>query len=65
MKLITIHRHEHCDWLTGILWLQLTTSTILFSLDCYKIERDLNGVIRKWKPSDSCDSNFLKLNECM
>ena len=54
-------RTLHCDWF--ILLLLLPTPTIWFSLDHKRNASDgvVNGVGRKWKRSDSSDSDSVAL----
>ena len=51
----------HCDWF--ILLLLLPTPTIWFSLDHKRNVSDgvISGVGRKWKHTDSSDSDFVAL----
>ena len=58
---ITKPFNEHCDWL--ILPLLLPTLTIWFSLDHKRNVSDgvVSGVGRKWKRSDSSDSDSVAL----
>ena len=60
-KLITTRGKLHCDWL--ILPLLLPTTTIWFSLDHKRNVSDgvARGVGRKWKRSDSSDSDSVAL----
>ena len=60
-KPITKHGNVHCDWF--ILPLLLPTPTIWFSLDHKRNVSDgvVSGVGRKWKRSDSSDSDSVAL----
>ena len=56
-----VARNMHCDWF--ILPLLLPTPTIWFSLDHKRNVSDgvVSGVGRKWKRSDSSDSDSVAL----
>ena len=60
-KPITKRGNVHCDWF--VLQLLLPTTTIRFSLDHKRNVSDgvVSGVGRKWKRSDSCDSDSVAL----
>ena len=53
----------HCDWFILLLLLLLLTPTIWFSLDHKQNVSDgvISGVGRKWKRTDSSDSDFVAL----